>query len=228
LCASIQTKSTSTTQTSSIRCIRLQEGRQTSPCLSDRDQEVGINGPKILFRANDLLSPAPNSIIATVGHDVHRMRRNSINGFFSNASIRRVEPIIKERLEKMLSRWSEASPEDGKILYLHTVFKAYASDIITTYAFGDCFHFLDEDDWGMAYFDSTEKYFGLTHVFGHFPVVMKLVNNAPTWALRLIIDNLSEMSEKQEVRAPTFISLHNFIPCLFQSDWIRPQENVFF
>ncbi len=168
--------------------------------------------PKILFRANDLLSPAPNSIIATVGHDVHRMRRNSINEFFSNASIRRVEPIIKERLEKMLSRWSEASPEDGKILYLHTVFKAYASDIITTYAFGDCFHFLDEDDWGMTYFDSTEKYFGLTHVFGHFPIVMKLVNNAPTWALRLIIDNLSEMSEKQEIRAPTFTSLHNFIP----------------
>ena len=140
------------------------------------------------------------------------MRRNSINGFFSNASIRRVEPIIKERLEKMLSQWSEADSGDGKILDLHTVFKAYASDIITTYAFGDCFHFLDEDDWGMAYFDSTEKYFGLTHVFGHFPIVMQLVNNAPAWALRFIIDNLSEMSEKQEVRTFTCITLHGFIP----------------
>ena len=127
------------------------------------------------------------------------MRRNSINGFFSIASIRRVEPIIKENLEKMLSRWGEPGSEEGKILHLHTVFKAYASDIITTYAFGDCFHFLDEDDWGEAYFDSTEKYFGLTHVFGSFPVVMRLVNNAPTWLLRLFIDNLSEMSEKQMV-----------------------------
>lgn len=140
------------------------------------------------------------------------MRRNSINGFFFNVSIRRVESIIKKRLKKMLSWWSEASSENGKILYLHTVFKAYASDIIITYAFGDCFHFLDENDWGMTYFDSTEKYFGLTHVFGHFPIVMKLVNNASTWALRLIIDDLFEMSEKQEVRALTFTSLHNFIP----------------
>ncbi len=139
------------------------------------------------------------------------MRRNSINEFFFNASIRRVESIIKKRLKKMLSRWSEASSENDKILYLHTVFKAYASDIITTYAFDDCFHFLDENDWGMTYFDSTEKYFGLTHVFDHFPIVMKLVNNAPTWALRLIIDNLSEMSKKQEIRAFTFTSLHNFI-----------------
>lgn len=135
------------------------------------------------------------------------MRRNSINGFFSNASIRRVEPIIQENLEKMLSRWSEMSSKDGKLLHLHTVFKAYASDIITTYAFGDCFHFLREEDWGMAYFDSTEKYFGLTHVFGHFPVVMKLVNSAPSWALRIFIDNLSQMSEKQMVRARTFVLL---------------------
>ncbi|MDI1492009.1 MAG: hypothetical protein OHK93_003220 [Ramalina farinacea] len=164
-------KSTSTTQTLLIRYIQLEEGRQTSR--------------------------SPNSIIATVQHDVHRMRRNSINGFFSNASIRRVEPIIQENLEKMLSRWSEMSSKDGKLLHLHTVFKAYASDIITTYAFGDCFHFLREEDWGMAYFDSTEKYFGLTHVFGHFPVVMKLVNSAPSWALRIFIDNLSQMSEKQ-------------------------------
>lgn len=66
-------------------------------------------------------------------------------------------------------------------------------------------------DWGKAFFDSTEKYFGLTHIFGHFPIVMKLVNNAPTWALQLFIHNLSEMSEKKTVRAHTFISLHTLI-----------------
>ena len=110
----------------------------------------------------------------------------------------------------MLSRWSEPSSKDGKLLHLHTVFKAYASDIITTYAFGDCFHFLREEDWGIAYFDLTEKYFGLTYVFGHFPIVIKLVNNAPTWALRIFIDNLFQMSEKQLVRARTFVLVQIF------------------
>lgn len=102
------------------------------------------NAPKISSKANSPLSPAPNSIIATVSHDVHRMRRNSINGFFSNASIRRVEPIIKENWEKMLSRWGESSSKDAKVLHLHTIFKAYTSDIITTYAFGDCFQRLGQ------------------------------------------------------------------------------------
>lgn len=132
---------------------------------------------------------------------MHRMRRNSVNGFFSIASIRRVEPIIKEKLEKMLARWHQGASIDGKILHMHTVFKAYASDIITTYAFGDCFHFLDEKDWGRAYFSSTDKYFDLTHIFGQFPIVMKLVNSMPMWALQIFIPNLTEMSGKQNVRS---------------------------
>ncbi|KAM5343621.1 hypothetical protein ACJ41O_012158 [Fusarium nematophilum] len=125
------------------------------------------------------------------------MRRNSINGFFSIASIRRVEPIITEKLEKMLARWHQETGPNGKVLHMHTVFKAYTSDVIATYAFGDCFHFLEEENWGAAYFASTDKYFSLTHIFGHFPITMKLVNNMPTWGLRLFIPNLTEMAGKQ-------------------------------
>ena len=82
---------------------------------------------------------------------------------------------------------------------MHTVFKAYASDVVTTYAFGDSFNFLDDQDWGHAYFSSTDKYFSLTHVFGHFPITMSIVNNIPTWLLKLFIPNLEEMSSKQTV-----------------------------
>ena len=99
------------------------------------------------------------------------MRRNSINAFFSNASIRRVEPIIRENLEKMLARWDE-SGKDGTVLEIHPIFKVYASDIIATYAFGDCFLFLETEDWGKGYLESTNSYFALTHIFGHFAVVM--------------------------------------------------------
>ncbi|KAK6068146.1 cytochrome p450 [Seiridium cupressi] len=98
----------------------------------------------------------------------------------------------------MLARWREGSERTGKILHMHTVFKAYASDIITTYAFGDCFHFLDREDWGRAYFSSTDTYFNLTHVFGQFPWTMTLVNSMPTWALGIIFSDPEEMSGKQD------------------------------
>lgn len=144
-------------------------------------------------------SLAPNSIVATIEHHKHRLRRNSINNFFSIASIRRVEPSIKEKLERMLGRWQQGAGKDGKVLHMHTVFKAYASDVITTYAFGDCFHFLEEEDWGHSYFSSTDEYFKLTHIFGHFPIIMKLVNNTPLWLMELFMPNLSEMGGKQMV-----------------------------
>ncbi|KAJ5193929.1 cytochrome P450 [Penicillium cf. griseofulvum] len=145
---------------------------------------------------------APHSIIATVNHDLHRVRRNSINGFFSVASIGRLEPIIVEKTEALLERLkpTNGSLEEGrkgKILQMHHVFKAYASDVITTYAFGDSFHFMNEKDFGHAYFGSTDKYFSLTHVFGHFPVVMRLVNACPAWVLGIFIPNLKVMAEKQ-------------------------------
>lgn len=133
---------------------------------------------------------------------MHRLRRNSINGFFSIASIRRVEPMIAEKLEKMLARWTQGARKDGLVLHMHTVFKAYASDIITTYAFGDSFHFLDQNDWGSSYFTSTDKYFTLTHIFGQWPLTMMVVNNLPTWVLGIFIPNLAEMSSKQTVTLP--------------------------
>ncbi|KAI2618667.1 cytochrome P450 [Hypomontagnella submonticulosa] len=184
--------------------------REYGPIVRINPNEVHFNDPDFI----DTLYPAggratnkpimvgwrtgtPNSIVATIDHHMHRKRRNSINNFFSNASVRKMEPRIKEKLERMLSRWNERIGKDGKVMHMHTVFKAYASDIITTYAFGDCFHFLEEDDWGRSYFKSTDKYFDLTHIFGHFPLVMLLVNNAPKWILQLFIPNLTEMAEKQ-------------------------------
>lgn len=113
----------------------------------------------------------------------------------------------------MLARLQQTDKKKGHVLQMHHVFKAYASDVITKYAFGDCFHFLDQDDWGKGYFSSTDKYFSLTHVFGHFPIVMQLVNNMPTWVLALFIPNLAEMSGKQEVSILSLSSLCKWVNC---------------
>ncbi|TVY92481.1 Cyrochrome P450 monooxygenase [Lachnellula willkommii] len=40
----------------------------------------------------------------SIDHDIHRMRRGVINPFFSKASVRRLQPVIQERVDKLLSR----------------------------------------------------------------------------------------------------------------------------
>ncbi|XDG09712.1 hypothetical protein ABKA04_009327 [Annulohypoxylon sp. FPYF3050] len=97
----------------------------------------------------------PFSIVSTPDHDLHRQRRNALNSFFSVASVRRLEPIMKEYMGKLISRMEQAG-NTGEILQMHHLFKACASDVITVYAFGVCFGFMDTPDFGRAFFESTD------------------------------------------------------------------------
>ncbi|EQB51421.1 hypothetical protein CGLO_09036 [Colletotrichum gloeosporioides Cg-14] len=136
------------------------------------------------------------SIVATIDHDMHRRRRNAISGFFSTASIRRLEPIIQEHLKKLLARMQDAG-KASEVLPMHYVFRAFTSDLITEYAFGDSFHFLEKSDFAMPYMLSTDVFFILNHTFCHFPWVGTLLALAPPWAVKTFIPSLTEMWDKQ-------------------------------
>jgi cytochrome P450 len=78
---------------------------------------------------------------------VHRRRRNAISSFFSVASIRRLEPIISDHMEKMFAKMEKGlTPgNDERILSMHQVFRAFTTNAITLYAFGDNQKILDMD-----------------------------------------------------------------------------------
>ncbi|RYP39101.1 hypothetical protein DL768_010736 [Monosporascus sp. mg162] len=101
---------------------------------------------------------APFSIVSTSDHDLHRGRRNALNSFFSVASVRRLVATMKEYRAKMISRMEQAG-ETGEIMQMHHVFKACASDVITEYAFTECFGFMNTADFGRAFFESTDAFF---------------------------------------------------------------------
>ena len=129
---------------------------------------------------------------------MHRRRRNGLNSFFSVASIRRLEPIIQERIAKMMWRL-EVEAAAGADVQLHRVFKACASDVITTYGLGDSLDFLSMPDYGQAWFASTDFFFYLTHVFAVFPWFVQLVQFAPSWLVEGSVPSLRYLRMRQEV-----------------------------
>lgn len=141
---------------------------------------------------------AQNSIVATVDHDLHRRRRNTINAFFSSASIRRLEPIMQESMANLLRRMDEAGRKK-EILPMHYVIKACTSDVITKFAFGDSFHFLDEEDFATPYMKATDVFHLFNHAMCHFPIVGKMLAAAPDWAIHMLIPGLSAMWHKKGV-----------------------------
>ena len=132
-------------------------------------------------------------------HDIHRQRRNAINSFFSTASIRRLEPILRKGLGKMLSRL-EQSGKNGEVVAMHHVFKALTSDVINVYAFDASFDFLSQPAYGRGYFDATDLFFSLNHVFCYFPFVAFLVQSLPPSLVGKLMPTLNELFEKKNVR----------------------------
>ncbi|CAE7185156.1 hypothetical protein P3342_008311 [Pyrenophora teres f. teres] len=139
-------------------------------------------------------SGTPDSMTATEDHDMHRRRRAVINPFFSVASVRKLEPVIRQHTEKVLSRLEQAS---GKPFEMNLLFKAYASDTVVQYAFGDCFHFLDDAECGKPYFKAVDMFFSLNHLFGHWPLIGWMVAKTPGWVMKNFGEGLREMWEKK-------------------------------
>ena len=72
----------------------------------------------------------PTSMIATTSHNQHRVRRAALNRFFSTASVRRLQPLLEERLDRLLGRIHELRGT-AKAIPLEYAFSAFTSGKFT-------------------------------------------------------------------------------------------------
>lgn len=178
--------------------------RRTSPSPPAAGQEVRRSLRTLGTIHQDLKAhiftiTAPNSLAGTVDHDLHRKRRATISGFFSTASIRRLEPIMKADMAKLLQRMREAAATQ-EVLNFHYVLKACACDIITAYAFGQSFDFLGQEDFATPYIEATDIFHFFNHAMCHFPIVGTALATAPDWLIKAVFPGLTEMWNKKTVR----------------------------
>ncbi|KAI1163869.1 cytochrome P450 CYP682H1 [Nemania serpens] len=183
--------------------------KQYGPIVRITPNEVHFSDPEFL----DTLYPAggrktdkpdwfplrtgtPDSIVSTQHHDLHRQRRNALNAFFSTASIHRLEHIMRKHLGIMLSRLEEAG-RDKRVMQMHHIFKACASDVITMYAFDESLKFMEMPDYGKSHFQSTDSFFLMTHLCFLFPWLMPLIQFSPDWMLRFLFPAMGELRERQ-------------------------------
>ncbi|KAK5954220.1 hypothetical protein OHC33_004793 [Knufia fluminis] len=97
-----------------------------------------------------VMAGAPDSSFATVSHNLHRLRRSALNPFFSKRAIGNNEAQIKEKVEHLCRRLKECMDND-EIVRLDAAFMALTMDIITHFAFGDSYNYLDEPDFKLEW-----------------------------------------------------------------------------
>ncbi|GKT42503.1 N-acetyltryptophan 6-hydroxylase ivoC [Colletotrichum spaethianum] len=66
-----------------------------------------------------------DNALATVDHEHHKLRRSALNPFFSTQTVRKLQPIIEERVDALLSRLldqSQRSKEPLDVMYPFSAF----------------------------------------------------------------------------------------------------------
>ena len=71
-------------------------------------------------------------MFSTVDHDQHRARRASLNRFFSTASIRNLQLVLDERVEKLMGRIREFKDVKDQVMRANIAFAALTNGELTS------------------------------------------------------------------------------------------------
>jgi hypothetical protein len=102
---------------------------------------------------------AIGAAFSTPSNELHHVRRAALNPMFSRKLVLELEDVVQDKASKLSSRL-ESGLKDGNPsgVDLHFGFRAASVDVITDYAFGDCYNLLEEEDFGKYFFDVSSLY----------------------------------------------------------------------
>ncbi|KAF7928971.1 hypothetical protein EAE99_004715 [Botrytis elliptica] len=121
---------------------------------------------------------SPGSSFETIGHDLHRLRRNAVNPFFSKRSIVAMEPLIKSKISLLSnvfqSHFTQATP-----INLRVVFSSLTLDVISDYCYGEAFGALTDENLAEIWSKTLSQIMSITTIVMHFPIVYKILSCLP-------------------------------------------------
>jgi len=123
--------------------------------------------------------------VVTPSNELHRIRRGRLAPMFSRAKVLELEDVVQARTEKLCGRIAEAFEAGGSV-NLHYGFRAVSVDVITEYAWGNCYELLSRPNFGKEYFDSVSILSRQIWTNQQFPFLDPIMRSFPLWlAMRL-------------------------------------------
>ena len=66
----------------------------------------------------------------TIRHEHHRARRAAVSRYFSMANVRKLQPVIDERVRRLIQRIRGFKDADGKVLKFNHLFTAFTNGML--------------------------------------------------------------------------------------------------
>jgi cytochrome P450 len=144
---------------------------------------------------------APHSSVCTASNEVHKIKRGAMNPIFSRQRVLDVESIVQDKVEKVIRRLENSvgstrvGDEDG--VDLHHAFRAVSVDVISEFAFNNCYNFLDTDDTGAKFCEMARGIGPALYAFQQFPSLQRLALKIPPWLAPLLSQPLGYVTSMQ-------------------------------
>ena len=162
--------------------------QEYGPVVRISPSEIHLNDPDNYEKVYYIGSTAPSkaayfydafglktAAFGTTDNALHRVRRAAINPVFSRKAVLQLEDVIQAKTQKLVHRM-EALLAEGKPVDLHHGYRALAVDIVTDYAFDNCYNQLDSPDFAADFFDMTGELIPRGWVLQAFPILGPISN----------------------------------------------------
>ena len=130
-------------------------------------------------------SPTSGTMLQAMGHDLHKMRRQAVNNFFSKRQIQALEPLIKSKVDKLTSRFSQACKE-GSVVNLTYAMGGLTMDVIAAYCFGEDMNSLDKPEYAKDWVDALHDGVQIRPMGRQFPTLINAMIRLPPWLLSIL------------------------------------------
>ncbi|KAK2747805.1 hypothetical protein FQN57_001835 [Myotisia sp. PD_48] len=145
-----------------------------------------------------------HATFTTADNSIHRIKRGALNPMFSRKRVLELENVVQSRAKQLERRISSALKTQGGI-DLHHGFRAISVDVITDYAFDNCYDFLEQDDFGVGFFDMIRDFGFMFWLFQQVPSIRPLALATPFWLAKLTSKPLTRMMMLHQVRVLAYL-----------------------
>jgi hypothetical protein len=152
-----------------------------------------------------------SSHFSSVPYHLHRMRRAPLNPFFSKKAVAQLEPTITSAVEKLCARL-EGFRQTKEPVNLRFAFAGLTMDVVTEYAFANCYNCLDEPDFAPQWVEAVDSLSVQSHVNKQFPWLLPVMRLIPLWLVERMNPHVMRMINFQIVRTspPLLLSAGEF------------------
>lgn len=147
----------------------------------------------------------------TMNHDLHRLRRGAIDLYFSKRNVLKLESVIEAKTASLCELIGTYHAAKEPIDWTNTLL-ATTMDIITEYAFADCYNLLDSEELSEKWRETITCVMKNTALINRFGWLPQILDGLPTKISQSMVVDMSVIIEYKAVSHLCFQ-----LPCnLFQ------------